>query len=109
MLKQFNKWLEVRKTCAILEAKSDRQLADMGIHRDDIALRARGLDPADPAARETMFDRAAKTLTAYFAGQNEKKRIQRELSAYRDVELAEMGITRGDIPAIARGGAIAQA
>jgi hypothetical protein len=88
MLKQLNKWLEVQKTCRVLEAKSDRLLADMGIDRNDIQIRARGLDPADPASLDTMLDRVLQALTASMAGTIEKRRIRREHSAYRGAELA---------------------
>jgi len=36
-------------------------------------------------------------------GSRERRRIERELGTYSDRELAELGITRTDIPAIARG------
>ena len=53
---------------------------------------------------DTARYRAARRQKA-----SEQRRIQRELSAYRDAELAEIGVRRADIRAIARGGMPAQA
>ena len=106
-LKQLQHWFEVRRTCQILESLSDRQLADIGIRRTGILARARGLDPADPDAGRSVFARLAAGLARPFADYlrelANQRRIRRELSAYRDDELTEIGIRRVDIPAIARG------
>ncbi len=106
MLKQLNEWLEVRRTCEILNAQSDRMLADIGIERADIPAWARGLDPQDPEARRSMIGRLAKSVTQPLRDRvrelSRQRRIRRELSAYRDDELTEIGISRADIPAIAR-------
>jgi uncharacterized protein YjiS (DUF1127 family) len=40
---------------------------------------------------------------AYMAVVNERRRITRELETYSDDELAELGFSRFDIPAIATG------
>lgn len=46
--------------------------------------------------------RLARALRACFeAGQ--QRRVARELARFSDRELADLGLTRGDIPAIARG------
>lgn len=106
MLKQLNEWLEVRRTCHALNALGDRELADIGIRRTDILARARGLDPADPAAGRSVIGRLTtavkRALRDHVQELSRQRRIRRELSAYRDDELAEIGISRGDIPAIAR-------
>jgi uncharacterized protein YjiS (DUF1127 family) len=109
MLKQFRHWLEVQRTCHILNSQSDRQLADIGIRRTDILALARGLDPADPDAGRSLFGRfVARTIRPaknYLHELAHQRKIRRELSAYRDDELTEIGIRRVDIPAIARGDA----
>lgn len=106
MLKQLNEWLEVQRTCHALNAQSDRMLADIGIKRSDIRAVARGLDPADPDAGRSLIGRLAmaamRPLHDYVQELARQHRIRRELSAYRDDELTEIGISRADIPAIAR-------
>ncbi len=106
MLKQLNEWLEIQRTVEALNAQSDRMLADIGIKRADIPALARGLDPTDPGAGRSLVGRlamaAVKPLRAYVLELSRQRRVFRELSAYRDDELTEIGISRADIPAIAR-------
>ena len=109
MLTHIKHWLEVQRTCHALNSQSDRQLADIGIKRADILALARGLDPADPDAGRSMFGRLVagmvRPIGTYLRDLASQRKIRRELSAYRDDELTEIGIRRVDIPAIARGGA----
>lgn len=106
MLKQLNEWLEVQRTVHALNAQSDRMLADIGIKRADILARARGLDPADPDAGRSLIGRlamaAVRPLREHVRELSRQREIRRELSAYRDDELTEIGISRADIPSIAR-------
>jgi uncharacterized protein YjiS (DUF1127 family) len=106
MLKQLNEWLEFQRTCHALNAQSDRMLADIGIKRADIPARVRGLDPADPDAGRSLIGRlamaVARPLREHVREMSRQRRIRKELSAYRDDELTEIGISRADIPTIAR-------
>ena len=43
------------------------------------------------------------SVRAFWVARREVARIARELNAHNDKQLADMGITRADIPAIARG------
>jgi uncharacterized protein YjiS (DUF1127 family) len=82
-------------------------LADIGIAREDIPLIARGIDPHD-------YDLAAvgwRGRWAWMRGRldamrkagRQQRQVYRELMAYRDHELDDLGIRRVDIPTIARG------
>jgi uncharacterized protein YjiS (DUF1127 family) len=106
MLRQFKRWLDVRRTCHELQSQSDRQLADIGIMRADIPALARGLDPADPDAGRSLVGRTARAafgpLRDYLDELARQRQVRKELSTYRDDELNEIGIRRADIPAIAR-------
>jgi uncharacterized protein YjiS (DUF1127 family) len=81
-------------------------LADLGIERQDIPLVARGLDPAAVAPRgaalrrwwQDRLDRIAAMRGVAQPGLRER----RELMAYSDRELEELGIRRADIPALTR-------
>ena len=100
-------WQQRRATRDALMRCSDRVLADIGIAREDIPLVARGIDPAgyqlrDPALRRWWAAVRAR-LDAIRAARGERRRIYRELDAYDDGELAEIGLRRADIPVIARG------
>ena len=86
---------------------SDRVLADIGIAREHIPLIAKGIDPAEYQLREPAIRRwwaAARTrLDALRQARRERHRLYRELDAYSDRELEEIGLRRADIPVIARG------
>lgn len=86
---------------------SDRVLADIGIEREHIPLIAKGIDPAEYQLREAAIRRwwaAARTrLDALRQARRERHRLYRELDAYSDRELEEIGLRRADIPALARG------
>jgi uncharacterized protein YjiS (DUF1127 family) len=94
-----------RATRAALTRCSDRVLADVGIAREDIPLVAKGVDPAARVAGATALRRwwnaARARLVAAYAARAERRQLYRELDAYNDRELAEIGLHRADIPAIA--------
>jgi uncharacterized protein YjiS (DUF1127 family) len=97
------RWEQRRATREALTRCRDRVLADIGIERADIPLVARGVVPAEhqPALRRwwaTMRER----LDAARAAQRERHQLYRELDAYSDRELDEIGMRRSDIPAVAR-------
>jgi uncharacterized protein YjiS (DUF1127 family) len=95
-----------RATREALMRCSDRVLADIGIGREDIPLVASGIDPAAYPLREPAIRRwwaaARARLDAALAGGRQRRRLYRELDAYNDRELEEIGLRRADIPAIAR-------
>jgi uncharacterized protein YjiS (DUF1127 family) len=100
-------WDRQRQTHKALMSCSNRVLADIGIAREDIPLVARGIDPRVLDAGATGWRRwwpATRVwLVAMRQAQRERRRIERELTAYRDHELDDLGIRRVDIPAIAHG------
>jgi uncharacterized protein YjiS (DUF1127 family) len=99
-------WWRRRETEAALMECSDRVLADLGIERQDIPLIARGLDPAAVALRGAALHRGWQDLLdriAVMRGVEQPgRRERRELMAYSDRELDELGIRRADIPALTR-------
>jgi uncharacterized protein YjiS (DUF1127 family) len=100
-------WQRRRATRDALMRCSDRVLADIGIAREDIPLVARGIDPAAYPLRAHALRRwwaaARACVDAARAGRRQRRRLYRELDAYNDRELEEIGLRRADIPAIARG------
>jgi uncharacterized protein YjiS (DUF1127 family) len=106
-------WQRQRRTYEALMRCSDHLLADMGIEREHVALIARGIDPRQYDASKSGWrgwwhDLRAR-LDAASKARRERRRIYKELMAYRDHELDDLGIRRSDIPAIARGGLPASA
>ena len=104
------RWQEQRRTADALARRSDRVLADIGIEREHIDLVARGIDPR---AHETRLERLGRwwasarvRLEPARAARRERRRIYRELMAYNDRELDDLGVRRLDIPGIARGEAV---
>lgn len=101
------RWRERRRTYDALMRCSDRVLADIGIEREQIPSIARGIDPSrrrsagDAASRRWATVRAR--LAAARAPRRERRRVYRELMAYQDRELDELGVRRADLAAIARG------
>jgi uncharacterized protein YjiS (DUF1127 family) len=75
----------------VLMRLSDRSLADIGIAREDIPLIAKGLDPTDPNAAESVFARWRRERREY-------QQVWRELMAHSEQELGDLGIRRCDIP-----------
>ena len=90
-----------------LTACSDRVLADIGIAREDIPLIARGKDPLrhDAGIRWSgWLPGLLAWLEEVREERRELRRIRRELASYSDSELDDLGIRRGDIPALLNDG-----
>ena len=79
------RWVVRRQLHRTLDTRPDRLLADVGFDRER-------LDEQIAAVANALVERRRNRL-----------RIQRELMAYSDRELADVGVSRSDIPAIARG------
>jgi uncharacterized protein YjiS (DUF1127 family) len=109
---RLTRWQERRRTHDALMHCSDRVLADIGIARDDIPLIARGLDPARHESRSEALLRwwamACARLAAAREARRERGRVYRELMAYRDHELSDLGVRRPDIARIVRGEPVMQ-
>jgi len=100
------RWQRQRATRHALMRCSDRVLADIGIEREHIPLVAKGIDPAEHQLGDSTFRRwwttARARLAAALEARRERRRIYRELDAYTDRELEEIGLRRADIPVVAR-------
>jgi uncharacterized protein YjiS (DUF1127 family) len=103
------RWEQRRATRDSLMRCSDRVLADIGIAREHIPLLAKGIDPAQHPAGDSWdstFRRwwaaARARLAAAWEARREQRRVYRELDAYTNRELDEIGVRRADIPLIAR-------
>jgi uncharacterized protein YjiS (DUF1127 family) len=99
--------LEQRRRAATrraLIACSDRTLADIGIPREHIDLAAKGVDLGDPVAvsEAGLWPRLAASIGRMHRRRREQLRIYRELTAYSDRDLEEIGVRRSDIAGIAR-------
>jgi uncharacterized protein YjiS (DUF1127 family) len=83
---------------------SDWTLADIGIAREHIDLAARGVDVRDPitVSQAGVWPRLIAGVGRMHQKRREQLRVYRELMAYSDPELEEIGLRRRDIPAIAR-------
>lgn len=92
------RWHRQAATRSALTACSDRVLADIGIERDDIPAIARASTGRSRTAPVNWRD----ALTQRLEKARQRRRIYRELMAYSDRELDELGIGRRDIPGIAR-------
>jgi uncharacterized protein YjiS (DUF1127 family) len=107
LLAQAVRWQRRRATRSALMRCSDRVLADIGIAREHIPLVAKGVDPAEYQPREPALRRlwtaAQARLDAARETRRTRRQVYRELDAYSDRELEEIGLRRADIPAIARG------
>jgi uncharacterized protein YjiS (DUF1127 family) len=99
-------WQQQRRTYETLMRCSDHLLADMGIEREHIALIARGIDPRQYHASNRgwrgWWHELRSRLDAVSAVRRERRRISRELMAYNDHDLDDLGIRRAEIPAMAR-------
>jgi uncharacterized protein YjiS (DUF1127 family) len=106
LLSRVVRWEQQRATRDALMRCSDRVLADIGIEREHIPLVARGIDPARHELRDSAFRRwwtaARARLAEAWEAWQERRRIYRELDAYTDRELDEIGLRRADIPVVAR-------
>lgn len=99
-------WLRGRNTRHQLRRLSDRALADIGTTRADIPLFARQGDPWRRLPGEAAFilalAAAIERIESWRERRRQNLRVYRELMAYSDRELNELGLSRRDIPAIAR-------
>lgn len=99
-------WLRSRNTRHALRRLSDRALEDIGTTRAGIPLFARQSDPWQRLPGDAAFILALGGLIERIEGWRDRRRRQlqvyRELKAYSDRELNELGLSRRDIPRIAR-------
>jgi uncharacterized protein YjiS (DUF1127 family) len=99
-------WQRQRQTYEALMRCSDHLLADVGIEREHIALIASGIDPRQCDASQSgwrgWWHELRQHLDAASAARSERRRISRELMAYNDHDLDDLGIRRSEIPALAR-------
>jgi uncharacterized protein YjiS (DUF1127 family) len=102
-------WLRGLHTRQELMRLSDRALADIGTTRHELSPFAKQSDPWRQLPKDAVFGLALDALIERVEGWRSRRRQQaqvyRELMAYTDAELTDLGIHRRDIPAIARGGA----
>ena len=95
--KTIGRWYRQAATRGALMACNDRVLADIGIEREDIPAIARASTGGSRAEALNWRD----ALTGRVGKARQRRRIYRELMAYSDSELDELGIGRGDIGRIA--------
>ncbi|MGH6916794.1 MAG: RSP_7527 family protein [Geminicoccaceae bacterium] len=104
---RLGRWQERRRTSDALMRCSDRVLADIGIEREHIPLIAKGIDPSQyesvVAVAWRWWAAVRARLDAAAEARREQRRVYRELMAYQDRELDELGVRRADIAGIARG------
>ncbi len=100
-------WLRSLHTRHELMRLSDRALADIGTTPHELRAFARQTDPWRQLPKDAAFVLALGALVERVEGWRSRQRrqaqIYRELMAYSDHELTELGIRRRDIRAIARG------
>jgi uncharacterized protein YjiS (DUF1127 family) len=101
-------WLRGLHTQQQLMRLSDRALADIGTTPHQLSAFAKQNDPWRQLPKDAVFVLALGALIERVEGWRSRQRRQaqvfRELMAYSDQELGELGISRRDIRAIARGG-----
>ena len=99
-------WLRGLNTRRELMRLSDRALADIGTTRPDSPRFAKQSDPWQRLPGAAAFVLALGTLIERVEGWRDRRRqslqVYRELMAYSDRELNELGLRRRDIRAIAR-------
>lgn len=80
-------WRQRRQDCKLLLKLSDRALKDINVSREELMRGTKGwpwLLPADDWSQPFRFAGIAK--------------VADELAAYSDVDLADIGVARGEIP-----------
>ena len=102
MLAGIIRWHHERATRDALLALSDHVLRDIGVARAGIPMLAKGLDPAKARPPATALGR-------WLAARSERRQALRELMAYSDRDLDELGVRRSDIPALLRAPALPHA
>ncbi len=96
-----------RRTRNVLLGLSDRQLADAGISRE---LLLQGIDawpwrdPAETAGSAGSPAHAAPRVRAAAPSARRIRNAERELYAYSDRELADLGISRDNVAYVVRNG-----
>ena len=99
-------WQQQRRTHETLMRCSDHLLADIGIAREHVPLVARGIDPRQYDASKSGWRGwwlgLRQHLDVASAARRERRRISRELMAYNDHDLDDLGIRRSEIPGMAR-------
>jgi len=107
VLARLARWQERRQTYDALMRCSDRVLADIGIEREHIPLIAKAIDPSHHESAVAVAWRwwaaVRARLDAAGEARREQRRVYRELMAYQDRELDDLGVRRADIAGIARG------
>ena len=100
-------WLRRVHTGHALARLSDRALADIGTTRDQLSAFARQSDPWRQLPRDEVsvlaFGMLAERAASWRSRRRQQAQTYRELMAYSDAELTDLGIRRRDIGAIARG------
>ena len=89
--------LQERRTLKALESLDDRLLSDIGLSRAEIAATAALCCDAPQVNRVSVWQK----LGHWLSRERARRRTVRELSAIPDSLLADVGISRADIPAIA--------
>lgn len=89
--------LQKRRTLKALESLDDRLLSDIGISRTEIAATAAFCCDTPQETRTSVW----RKLGQWLRRERIRRRTIRELSAMSDSLLADVGISRADIPAIA--------
>jgi len=97
LLSALRRHNQCRRTLHQLSALDDRLLSDIGVHRADIEATAALCCDETPAASNSVW----YGLSAWAQHEVRRRRTQRELSAMPDELLADIGIERSEIPAIA--------
>jgi len=101
-------WVRGLHTRHELMRLSDRALADIGTTRHELTAFAKQSDPWRQLPKDAVFVLALGALIERVEGWHSRRRQQaqvyRELMAYSDQELTDLGISRRDIPAVARSG-----
>lgn len=93
----FRRYVHRRRTLHQLSALDDRMLSDIGVNRAEIQATAT-LSCETPAAQGNTLWHG---LAAWAARESRRRRTLRELNAMPDELLADIGIERSEIPAIA--------
>ena len=112
MLAPVRAWQECQRIEAELNALSDRELADYGLRRADIARVADGTYWAAQGVRAPgiampgvlvpgPLAKLAHAVTGWARAWHERRLMEQELVGMSDRELADIGISRSDIQRIA--------
>jgi uncharacterized protein YjiS (DUF1127 family) len=100
-------WLRGLHTRHELMRLDDRALADIGTSRHELGKFAQQCDPWRQLPRDAVsvlaFGALAERAGNWRSRRRQQAQTYRELMAYSDAELTDLGIRRRDIGAIARG------